>query len=115
MPTSEEISIAPGEGKKPPSILQYCEELAFPHIFSIGHFGYTVEREVKLSPLKYFNQPRLNYAQLSASDSDYISFALTVTRQLKLNSQTNIAIKKLCGKNLNTGMFSGKFTETVKS
>ena len=64
VPTSEEISIAPGEGKKPLSILQYCEELAFPHIFSIGHFGYTVEREVKLSPLKYFNQPRLNYAQL---------------------------------------------------
>ena len=38
-----------------------------------------------------------------------------VTQQLKFNSQINTAIKKLCGKNLNAGMFSGKFTETVKS
>ena len=117
VPTSEQISIAPLEGKKPISILQdkYCEELAFPHIFSNGQFGYRVEREAKLSPVKYFNQRLLNYTQLFMSDSDYIFFALSVTRQLKLNSQINIAIKKLCGRNLNAGMFSGKFTETVKS
>ena len=77
VPTSEEISIAPDEGKKPSSILQdkYCEELAFPHIFSSGQFGYRVEREVKLSPVKYFNQRLLNYTQLFSSDSDYIFFA----------------------------------------
>ena len=104
------------KGKKPSSILQdkCCEELVFPHIFSNGQFGYRVEQEVKLSPVKYFNQKLLNYAQLFASDSDYIFFALSVTQQLKLNSQINIAIKKLCGRNLNEGMFSGRFTETVK-
>ena len=93
---------------------KYCEELAFPHIFSNGQFGYRVEREVKLSPVKYFNQRLLNYTQLFASDSDYIFFALSVTQQLKLNGQINIAIKKLCGRNLHGGMFSGKFTEKVK-
>ena len=117
VPTSEEISIAPGEGEKPSLILQdkYCEELAFPYTFSNGQFRYKVGREVKLSPVKYFNQRLLNCTQLFASDSDYIFFALPVTQQLKLNSQINIAIKKFCGRNLNAGKFSGKFTETVKS
>ena len=41
-------------------------------------------------------------------------FALSVTQQLKLNSQINIVIKKLCGRNLNAGIFSGKFSERVK-
>ena len=41
VPTSQKISIAPGERKKPCWILQdkYCEELTFPHIFSNGQFG----------------------------------------------------------------------------
>ena len=51
----------------------------------------------------------LNYTQLFESDSD-IFFALSVTQQVKLNSQINIAIK-----NLNADMFSGNFTETVIS
>ena len=71
--------------------------------------------EVKLSPVKYFNQLLLNYTQLFASDSDYIFFALYVTQQLKLNSQISIVKKTLFGRILNAGMFSGKFTETVKS
>ena len=111
VPTSEEISIAPGEGKKPRSILQYrfCEELAFLPFFSKDQFWYRVQREVKLRPVKYFNQWFLNYTQLFESDSD-IFFALSVTQQVKLNSQINIAIK-----NLNADMFSGNFTETVIS
>lgn len=39
---------------------------------------------------------------------------MSVTQQLKLNSQINIVIKKLCGRNLNAGIFSGKFSERVK-
>ena len=117
VPTSQEISIVPGEGKKPSSMLQdkYCEELAFSHLFSNYQFEYRVEREVKFSPLKYFNQRLLNYTQLSVSDSHYIFFALFVTKQLKLNSQINIVIKKLSGKNLKPGAYVGKFTETVRS
>ena len=49
VPLSEKISIAPGKGKKPSSILRgrYCEELVFPHIFSNDQFEYRVEREVE--------------------------------------------------------------------
>ena len=52
MPQSEELTIAPGEGKQLMSILndQYCEELAHPHLFPTGNFGYKIERNVKLSP-----------------------------------------------------------------
>ena len=78
---SEEISIAVDLGKNQSLIQQiwFCDELALSHIFSNGHFEYRVEQEVKLGPVKYFNQWILNYTQLFASDSDYIFFALPVT------------------------------------
>ena len=48
IPQSEELTIAPGEGKQPMSILndQYCEELAHPNLFPTGNFGYKIERNV---------------------------------------------------------------------
>ena len=73
----ESFVIAPGEGKKPVSILNdvYCEEMAHPRLFPTGRFGYKVKRKVPLTPSKYFNQRLLNYSQKFASDSDYIFFA----------------------------------------
>ena len=52
------ISIAPGEGQRPMSVLNddYYEELAHPHLFRKGKFGYKVERDIVLFPSKYFNQ-----------------------------------------------------------
>ena len=46
----EGIVIAPGEGKKPVSILndKFCEELGHPHLFPTGKYGHKVEREVPL-------------------------------------------------------------------
>ena len=37
----ESTAIAPGEGKKPKTILNdiYCEEMAHPHLFPTGRFG----------------------------------------------------------------------------
>ena len=57
------ISIATGEGQKPMSVLNddYCEELAHAHLFPNGKFGCKVERDIPLSPTKYFNQHFLNY------------------------------------------------------
>ena len=74
IPQSEEISLAPCEGKQSTSILtdEYCEELSHPHLFPTGKFGYKVERNVKLSPVRYFNQRLLYYTQKFASDADYI-------------------------------------------
>ena len=68
------ISIAPGEGKRLMLVLNddYCEERAHPHLFPNGKFGYKVEKDIPLSPSKYFNQRFLNYTQLFSSDSDYI-------------------------------------------
>ena len=61
----ENVIIAPGENKKPISLLlgQYCEEFAFPYLLPKGRFGYNVERSTQLSASKYFNQRLLNYTQ----------------------------------------------------
>ena len=115
--TAEEISIDPGEGKESTSILndKYCEELAFPCLFPKRKFGHKVERKIKLSPVKYFNQHLLNYTQIFAADPDYIFFALYLTQQLKLQSQINIAMKKVCSGHLTAGVLSQKISEKVKS
>ena len=75
--TEEAIVVTPSEGKQPLSLLGYefCEELAHPHLFPSGKFGYKAKREMPISPSRYFNQRLLNYSQKFASDSDYISFA----------------------------------------
>ena len=115
--TGEEISIAPGDGKQPTSILSdtFCEQLAFPCLFPQGNFGYNIERDVKLSPIKYFNQQLPNYTQMFASDPDYIFYALSVTQQQKLNSQINVALRKVCSGRMTAGMLSNNFSETVQA
>ena len=63
--TGREIyNIAPGENKHPVSSMtdKLCEELAFPVLFPKGRFGYTAERQIKLSPVKYFNARLLHYS-----------------------------------------------------
>lgn len=74
----QDISI-PGEDETPISMIneQFCQELAHPDLFRTGKFGYKVKRDLKLSPTKYFNQRLLNQKQHFASDSDYISYALS--------------------------------------
>ena len=111
----ENVTIAPGEGINPVSILtdQNCEELAHPHLFPNGKFGYKVQHPVQLSPVKYFNQ-RL-YKQKVSSDSDYIFFAHSVMQKLNLNSRVNIAMKKVKSGKLTAGMLSRNFKESVKS
>ena len=73
----EAFIVTSGEERKPRTILgdEFCEELAHPHFFPTGKFGYKAEREIKISPSKYFNKRLLNYSQKFASDSDYIFIA----------------------------------------
>lgn len=54
----ENTILALGEGKTPFSLTNdnYCKELAHPHLFPTGKFGYKADRDIKLSPTKYFNQ-----------------------------------------------------------
>ena len=72
--SSEEVNIAPAEGKQPTSMLndEFCEELAFRYLFPRGKFGYKIERDIKLSPIKCFNQRLLNYTRLFALDLDFL-------------------------------------------
>ena len=108
--------VAPGEGKQPVSALNdnFCEELAHPHLFPTQKYGYKVERDIELTPSKYFSQRRLNYTQKLASDSDYISFAHSVLKKVKLNSQINIAMRKVASDKITAEMFSKYFKQTVK-
>ena len=113
---NETLNIAPGEGKKPLSLLtdKFCEELAHPHLFPTGKFGFNVNRMIPLSPSRYFNQRLLNYRQRFASESDYIFFAHSVYQQLCMNSRINIAMRKVCSNRLTAGMLSQNFKERVK-
>ena len=112
----EAFIVAPNEGKKPLSVLSdnFCEELAHPHLFPTGKHGYKVERDIELTPNKYFNRRLLNYTQKFASDSDYISFAHSVLQKVKLNSQINIAMRKVASDKITAGKFSKNFKQTVK-
>ena len=51
------------------------EELAFPVLFPNGKFGYTAERDVKLSPVKYFNARLLHHSGRFATNPEYLFFA----------------------------------------
>ena len=59
----QELVNTPGEGKQPISVLndRFCEELAHPHLFPTGKYGYQIEREIPSSPSKYLNQRLLHY------------------------------------------------------
>ena len=93
---------------------KFCEELSFPFLFPNGKFGYSIDRDVKLSSVKYFDQRLLNYTQLFASDPGYIFYALSTSQQLKLTSKINIALKNVCESNFNAGMISQNFSERVR-
>ena len=82
----EGIVVAPGEGKKPVSILndKFCEVLGHPYLLPTGQYGYKVGREIPLTPSKYFNQRLLHYTQYIASDN--YCFTESVTSQSDLYS-----------------------------
>ena len=112
----ENLIVAPGQGKTPVPIVndEFCEELAFPHLFPSGKFGYKVERDIPLSCVKYFNQRLLNFKQNFASDADYIFFARSVVEQHHLYSSINIAMQKLNSCSVTAGCIRQNFKESVR-
>ncbi|XP_066925556.1 uncharacterized protein [Clytia hemisphaerica] len=109
------VTIAPGEDKKPLPIIcdKDCEMLAHPHLFPTGQFGYSHERGEKLSPTRYFNQRLLNYSLKFSSDSDYIFYAQSLLQHLNLNNSINTALKKIQTEGLTAGQLSQNFKETI--
>ena len=99
---NEVFNIAPGENKHPVSLMmdKNCEELAFPVLFPKGQFGYNVEREIKLSPVKYFNARLLHHSGRFATNPEYLFFAQFIIEQKKVSDSINIALKKIHGQPL---------------
>ena len=98
--TGREIyNIAPGENKHPVSLMtdKQWEELAFPVLFPNGKFGYTAERDVTLSLVKYFNARQLHYGGWFATNPEYLFFAQFIIEQKKVSDSINIALKKVYG------------------
>jgi hypothetical protein len=99
---NEIYDIAPGENRHPASIMtdKKCEQLAFPVLFPKGRFGYTEERKIKLSPVKYFNARLLHYSGRFATNSEYLFFSQFVLEQKKVADSINIALKKVQGQSV---------------
>ena len=78
-----------GEVKIPNSLSAHknCQILCFSYLVPALKFGSNTERNVKVNPVRYLNQPFLNYTQ-----AEYSLYTFSVTRKLKL-SQINIAVK----------------------
>ena len=106
---SEVYSIAPGANKHPVSFMmdRQCEELAFPVLFPKGQFGYTAERQIKLSPVKYFNARLLHYSAGFATNPEYLFFAQFIIEQKKIFDSINIALKKIHGQSLTVSQIRG--------
>lgn len=87
------------ENKHPVSFMtdKQCEELAFPVLFPKGRYGYTAEREIMLSPVKYFNARLLHYSGRFATNPEYLFFAQFIIEQKKVSDSINIALKKVHG------------------
>ena len=83
-------------------------------LFPRGKFGYQVEREVKLSPSKYFNARLLNYTGRYASDPEYLFFAQYIMEQKKVQDGINIALKKISRQSLTTSQVRSLDNITVQ-
>ena len=96
---NEVYNVAPGENKHPVSLMtdKQCEELAFPILFPKGRFGYQAQREIKLTPVKYFNARLLHFSGRFATNPEYLFYAQFVMEQKKVSDSINIALKKVHG------------------
>ena len=99
---NESYNIAPGENKHPASLMteKQCEELAFPSLFPKGRFGLTAQRDIKLTPVKYFNARLLHYSGRFSINPEYLFFAQFIIEQKKISDNINIAMEKIHGKPL---------------
>ena len=99
---NEIYNIAPGENRHPVSFMmdKHCEELAFPALFPKGKYGYHTQREIKLTPTKYFNARLLHHSGRFATNSEYLFFAQFIIEQKKVSDSINIALKKVHGQSV---------------
>ena len=78
-----------------------CGEMTFPTLFPSGKFGF--QRDVRLSPTKYFNARLLNYTGRFATNLECLVFAQYITEQKKVQDSISIVLKKVHGHSLTAG------------
>ena len=102
-------------GEHPVHFMQdkYCEELAFPALFTMGRLGHHVERRVKLSPIKYFNARLLNYTGKFAANPEYLFLAQYITEQKKVQDSINIVLKKVSVQRLTASQVRNMSSNTM--
>ena len=110
------IIIAPGQGKKPVSILsdEFCEEQAFPYLLPKGKFGYKAPQDIGISPARYFNQRLLNFNQHFPSDANNIFFARSVYKQYHLRLSINFAMHKIKPGTFTAGTVKSNFKASIE-
>ena len=95
-----ELSIAPAEGQVPLDFMldTNAEILAFPAKYPFARGGLTDERDVTLTPKKYFIQRVLNKDKRFASDANYLFFAQYVTETKSIRDNITVAMRKTAGR-----------------
>ena len=90
------LNVAPGEGKKPEPFEkdQNSEELSFPHLFPTGKFGYSMQRQSKISMKKYFQTRILNSDGRFSKSIEYIFYAQYRTEAKEIADSLSIALRK---------------------
>ncbi|XP_062607417.1 glutamic acid-rich protein-like [Saccostrea cucullata] len=103
---NEIISIAPGEGKTPVSLLtdDNNEVLAFPKLFPDGKFGFDTKRKIKLSLSRYINARLLHRDGRFARNSDYIFYTQHIRDLQHINGSISVALRKASSSKLNAGL-----------
>ena len=76
-------------------MMNFANNLAFPHLFLAGIFGHKIKRSINLRPVKHLNQRLLHFSQKCASDTDYISFARSFLQNLSIQVQINVTTPAL--------------------
>ncbi|XP_078596399.1 uncharacterized protein LOC144873191 isoform X1 [Branchiostoma floridae x Branchiostoma japonicum] len=109
------MCVAPGEGSKPISVFQEVggEAMSFPVQFPTGKFSFNVDRDVRITPSKYFKARLMGADTRFASDTNYIFFAQYVTELRFIQSNISISMRKGSpttsgGRKISASMLSNK-------
>ena len=111
------VIIAPGQGKKPVSILcdELYEEQAFPYLLPEWKFGYETPQDTPISSAWYFDQRLLSFNQYFSSDAIFFFFfAMSVYEQKHFRSSIKFAMHKIEPGAIKTGTVKINFKGTIE-
>jgi len=88
--------MAPGENRHPISFVMddKFEEMAFPHLFPEGKFGWKHNREIPLTTKKYLQKRILDADARFAKDVEYLFMAQTITETKQVMDSMQVALRK---------------------